>query len=139
MKKVVIISILSVFIFILITMGMFLGQLLGNNVVSLKTISNEDKKIIIDLMSLSDVSSNIRIEKIETPKTYKDKYYKVYFEIDKNQATIDNKSTINNDIYTDFKKIKTRQDKVKYSCTISASGSIKSLEKMLDKYKDDKG
>ena len=79
MKKVVIISILSVFIFILITMGMFFCQLLGNNVVSLKTISNEDKKIIIDLMSLSDVSNNIRIEKIEIPKTYKDKYYKVYF------------------------------------------------------------
>ena len=135
MKKVVIISILSVFIFILITMGMFFCQLIGNNVVSLKTISNEDKKIIIDLMSLSDVSNNIRIEKIETPKTYKDKYYKVYFEIDKDQAKIKNTSTINNNICTDFEEIKTRKDIVKYCCTISAFGDFETLDNIMKMYK----
>ena len=135
MKKVVIISILSVFIFILITMGMFFCQLLGINVVSLKTISIEDKKIIIDLMSLSDVSNNIRIEKIETPKTYKDKYYKVYFEIDKDQAKIKNTSTINNSRCTDFEEIKTRKDIVKYCCTISAFGDFETLDNIMKMYK----
>lgn len=106
MRKFITITIIAIIVVFCINISIFLNMLLGNNVVCLKKISEEDKTIIINLMKLSKVSDNIKFEKIETPKTYKDKYYKIYFEIDKNQTIIDNKSTINNDIYTDFKKKK---------------------------------
>lgn len=130
MKKVVI-----MLIFILIIMLILFNQLFGNNVVRLKTITNEDKTIIIDLMNLSDAANRISIEKIETPKIYKDIYYKVYFEINKDQTYIKNTSSINNGIYTDFKKIKTKNDKEKYSCTISAFGNLETLDNIMKKYK----
>ena len=135
MKKVVIISVLSAFILIFINIGTFFYQLLGNNVVSLKSISDEDKIIIIELMNLSDFSNNIKIEKIETPKIYKDKYYKIYFEIDKEHAKMKETSTVNNDIYTYFEEIKTKKDKVKYCCTISFFGKFETLDSIMKKYK----
>ena len=135
MRKFITITIIAIIVVFCINISIFLNMLFGNNVVCLKKISEEDKTIIINVMNLSKVSDNIKLEKIETPKTYKDKYYKIYFEIDKNQTIIDNKSTINNYIYTDFKKIKTKMRTAKYSCTISTIGSNEALDEIMDKYR----
>lgn len=135
MRKFITITIIAIIVVFCINISIFLNMLFGNNVVCLKKISEEDKTIIINVMNLSKVSDNIKLEKIETPKTYKDKYYKIYFEIDKNQTIIDNKSIINNDIYTDFKKIKTKMRTAKYSCTISTIGSNEALDEIMDKYR----
>lgn len=134
MKKYIKMTVISIFCVIFIIVTTFIMQLLGNNVIRLKKITEEDKKVIIDLMNLSNLGDYIEIEKIETPKTYKDKYYKIYFEIDKNQATIDNKSRTSSNIYIDFKRIKTKSDTVKYSCTVSAFGNIEVLENIMEKY-----
>lgn len=132
MKKYFIIAILIMIIIMIIT---FLNQLFGNNVVELSEINSEEKSAILELMNLSIVSNSIKLEKIETPKTYKDIYYKVYFEIDTNNDIVKTTTNINNDIDIYFEEIKTTKNKAEYCCTISGWKSIKVLEQIRTKYK----
>lgn len=55
--------------------------LLGTNNVNLKDIATDDKSKIIEILNLEIEVDNIEFEKLETPKTYKDIYYKLYFSV----------------------------------------------------------
>ena len=132
MKKYLIMIILITIIIMTTTV---LNQLFGNNVVKLSEINSEEKSAILELMNLSIVSNSIKLEKIETPKTYKDIYYKVYFEIDTNNDIVKTTTNINNDIDIYFEEIKTTKNKAEYCSTISGWKSIKVLEQIRTKYK----
>ena len=126
-----------VFIIILVALGMLilLYNLLGNNSKNLKEITSSEKEEILKMLNLNNMYNNIELEKLEIPKTYKDKYYIIYFSTD-----LDDKDGLNNktnNLYREFIKIKEKNNIVKYRCTISNMGkSIKILEQIVDKYSD---
>lgn len=126
-----------VFIIILVALGMLilLYNLLGNNSINLKEITSSEKEEILKMLNLNNMYNNIELEKLEIPKTYKDKYYIIYFSTD-----LDDKDGLNNktnNLYREFIKIKEKNNIVKYRCTISNMGkSIKILEQIVDKYSD---
>lgn len=109
--------------------------LLGTNNVNLKNIANNDKSEIIKILNLEIEVDDIELEKLETPKTYKDIYYKLYFSINSE----DKKSIKNinaNNLEANFSKIKANNNKIRYCCTIySETGkSIEFLEEIRNKY-----
>ena len=126
-----------VFIIILVALGMLilLYNLLGNNSINLKEITSSEKEEILKMLNLNNSDNNIELEKLESPKTYKDKYYIIYFSTDLDDKDVLNNKT--NNLYREFIKTKEKNNIVKYRCTISNMGkSIKILEQIVDKYSD---
>ena len=126
-----------VFIIILVALGMLilLYNLLGNNSINLKEITSSEKEEILKMLNLNNSDNNIELEKLESPKTYNDKYYIIYFSTDLDDKDVLNNKT--NNLYREFIKIKEKNNIVKYRCTISNMGkSIKTLEQIMDKYSD---
>ena len=126
-----------VFIIILVALGMLilLYNLLGNNSINLKEITSSEKEEILKMLNLNNSDNNIKLEKLESPKTYKDKYYIIYFSTDLDDKDVLNNKT--NNLYREFIKTKEKNNIVKYRCTISNMGkSIKTLEQIMDKYSD---
>ena len=109
--------------------------LLGTNNVNLKDIATDDKSKIIEILNLEIEVDNIEFEKLETPKTYKDIYYKLYFSVN-----LEDKKNIKNikvdNLEANFSEIKEKNNKIRYCCTIySETGkSIEFLEKIMYKY-----
>jgi hypothetical protein len=113
--------------------------LLGTDNVNLENITNDDKSEIINILNLEIDIDNIEFKKIETPKVYKDIYYKLYFSINsENQSSINDIKT--DDIEANFSKIKEDTNKIKYCCTIySVTGkNIEFLEKIRERYWNNK-
>lgn len=126
-----------VFIIILVALGMLilLYNLLGNNSINLKEITSSEKEEILKMLNLNNSDNNIELEKLESPKTYKDKYYIIYFSTDLDDKDVLNNKT--NNLYREFIKIKEEDKIVKYRCTISNMGkSLKTFEQIVDKYND---
>lgn len=109
--------------------------LLGKNNVNLKDIATDDKSKIVEILNLEIEVDNIEFEKLETPKTYKDIYYKIYFSVN-----LEDKKNIKNikadNLEANFSEIEEKNDNIRYCCTIySETGkSIEFLEKIMDKY-----
>ena len=126
-----------VFIIILVALGMLilLYNLLGNNSINLKEITSSEKEEILKMLNLNNMYNNIELEKLESPKTYKDKYYIIYFSTDLDDKDVLNNKT--NNLYREFIKTKEKNNIVKYRCTISNMGkSLKTFEQIVDKYND---
>ena len=109
--------------------------LLGTNNVNLKDIATDDKSKIIEILNLEIEVDNIEFEKLGTPKTYKDIYYKLYFSVN-----LEDKENIKNikadNLEANFREINEKNNKIRYCCTIySETGkSIEFLEKIMYKY-----
>lgn len=131
------IKILLIFLIITVLLGiLYLSYILfGTNSINLKEITSSEKEEILNAIGLNNMSDSIELEKIETPKTYKDKYYILYFSmgLNNNKDTLKNKKIDNLDI--DFSPIEEKDNILKYRCTISNMGkNIKVLEQIMDKY-----
>ena len=127
---------LSLFLIINVEFNiLLLYNLLGTNSINLKEITSSEKEEILKMLNLNNMYNNIELEKLEIPKTYKDKYYIIYFSTD-----LDDKDGLNNktnNLYREFIKIKEEDKIVKYRCTISNMGkSLKTFEQIVDKYND---
>lgn len=135
MKKSIKIFLFFVIIILLLVILYLSYVLFGTNSINLKEITSSEKKEILNVIGLNNMSDSIELEKIETPKTYKDKYYILYFSINlnNNKDTLENKKIDNLDI--DFSPIEEKDNIIKYRCTISNMGkNIKVLEQIMDKY-----
>ena len=109
--------------------------LLGTNNVNLKDIATDDKSKIIEILNLEIEVDNIEFEKLGTPKTYKDIYYKLYFSVN-----LEDKENIKNikadNLEANFREINEKNNKIRYCCTIylETGKSIEFLEKIMYKY-----
>lgn len=131
------IKIFLFFVIITVLLGILYSSyiLFGTNSINLKEITSSEKEEILNAIGLNNMSDNIELEKIETPKTYKDKYYVLYFSmsLNNNKDTLKNKKIDNLDI--EFSPIEEKDNILKYRCTISNMGkNIKVLEQIMDKY-----
>lgn len=115
MKK-IIISIIAVILIIFLSIVIFfMYNLFGDDITKIDNITENEKREIISLMNLDDYYDEISLEKIAVPLTYRDIYYKIYFNCSSN-IDIDNiKSKSNSDIDLYFDKTKNDQ----YICTVS--------------------
>ena len=135
MKKAFKIFLFFVIITVLIGILYLSYILFGTNSINLKEITSSEKEEILNVIGLNNMSDSIELEKIETPKTYKDKYYILYFlvKLNNNKVTLNNKKIDNLDI--EFSPIEEKDNIFKYRCTISNMGkNIKVLEQIMDKY-----
>ena len=97
-------------------------NLFGDDITKIDNINENEKREIISLMNLDDYYDEINLEKIAVPLTYRDIYYKIYFNCT-TDIDIDNiKSNSNSDIDLYFDKTKDGQ----YTCTVS------NMEKEVD-------
>ena len=96
------IKILLFFVIITVLLGiLYLSYILfGTNSIDLKEITSIEKEEILNAIGLNNMSDSIELEKIETPKTYKDKYYILYFSmsLNNNKDTLKNNKIDNLDI-----------------------------------------
>lgn len=115
MKKIIISIIAVILIIFLAIVIFFMYNIFGDDITKLDNINENEKSEIISLMNLDDYYDEINLEKIAVPLTYRDIYYKIYFNCSSN-IDIDNiKSNSNSDIDLYFNKIKDNQ----YICTVS--------------------
>ena len=122
MKK-IIISIIAVILIIFLAMVIFfIYNLFGDDITKIDNISENEKREIISLMNLDDYYDEINLEKIAVPLTYRDIYYKIYFNCSSNIDINNIKSNSNSDIDLYFDRIKDDQ----YICTVS------NMEKEVD-------
>ena len=133
-KKIKFFLIFIIIIALLVILDLFYN-LFGTNSIDLKEITSSEKEEILNVIGLNNISESIELEKLETPKTYKDIYYMLYFSMNVN----DNKDILNNnkidDIEINFSEIEEKDNIIKCRCTISNMGkSIKVLEEIMDKY-----
>ena len=126
-----------IFIIIIVLLGILdlFYNLFGTNSIDLKEITSNEKEKILKVIGLNSINDSLELEKLETPKTYKDIYYILYFSMNVN----DNKDILNNNkidnIDIDFSSIEEKDNIIKYRCTVSNMGkSINSLEQIIDKY-----
>lgn len=130
------IKIIIIFLMIIILLGILylFYNLFGTNSVNLKKITFSEKEDILELIGLNDIKDSLKLEKLETPKTYKDIYYVLYFSIDLNNKDKLNKNVTNN-LDIDFSEIEKNNNIIRYRSTISNMGkSIEILEQIRDKY-----
>lgn len=122
---------LTIFIILLIVILHLLYNLFGYNSVNLKDIASNEKEEILEVIGVNNIKDELELEKIETPKTYKDIYYVLYFSMNLDA----NKDELNNNEKVEYKVIKEKDNLIKYCCTISDHGkSIMVLEQIIDKY-----
>lgn len=131
------IKILLFFVIITVLLGiLYLSYILfGTNSINLKEITFSEKEEILNAIGLNNMSDSIELEKIETPKTYKDKYYILYFSmsLNNNKDTLKNNKIDNLDI--EFSPMEEKDNILRYRCTISNMGkTIKVLEQIMDEY-----
>lgn len=100
------IKVFIIFIIILVVLGLLylFYNLLGTNNISLKEITSNEKEKILKIINLNNIKDNVELEKLETPKTYKDIYYTLYFSINSENEDILNNIEIDN-LYIDLSKI----------------------------------
>lgn len=100
------IKVFIIFIIILVVLGLLylFYNLLGTNNISLKEITSNEKEEILKIINLNNIKDNVELEKLETPKTYKDIYYTLYFSINSENEDILNNIEIDN-LYIDLSKI----------------------------------
>lgn len=122
MKKIIISIIAVILIIFLAIIIFFMYNLFGDDITKIDNIKDNEKREIISLMNLDDYYDEINLEKITVPLTYRDIYYKIYFNCT-TDIDIDNiKSKSNSDIDLYFDKTKDGQ----YTCTVS------NMEKEVD-------
>lgn len=122
MKKIIISIIAVILIIFLAIVIFFMYNLFGDDITKIDNINENEKREIISLMNLDDYYDEINLEKIAVPLTYRDIYYKIYFNCT-TDIDIDNiKSNSNSDIDLYFDKTKDGQ----YTCTVS------NMEKEVD-------
>ena len=122
MKKIIISIIAVILIIFLAIIIFFMYNLFGDDITKIDNINENEKREIISLMNLDDYYDEINLEKIAVPLTYRDIYYKIYFNCT-TDIDIDNiKSNSNSDIDLYFDKTKDGQ----YTCTVS------NMEKEVD-------
>lgn len=122
MKKIIISIIAVILIILLAIIIFFMYNLFGDDITKIDNIKDNEKREIISLMNLDDYYDEINLEKITVPLTYRDIYYKIYFNCT-TDIDIDNiKSKSNSDIDLYFDKTKDGQ----YTCTVS------NMEKEVD-------
>ena len=122
MKK-IIISITAVIIIIFLAIVIFfMYNLFGDDITKIDNINENEKREIISLMNLDDYYDEINLEKIAVPLTYRDIYYKIYFNCSSNIDINNIKSNSNSDIDLYFDRVKDDQ----YICTVS------NMEKQID-------
>lgn len=122
MKK-IIISIIAVILIIFLSLVIFfIYHLFGDDITKIDNIKENEKRKIISLMKLEDFYDEINLEKIAVPLTYRDIYYKIYFNCSENMDIDNIKSSSNSDIDISFDKAKDNQ----YICTVS------NMEKQID-------
>lgn len=127
MKKIGISMIEIILIIFLLIIIFFMYNLFGDDITKLNDINEDEKREIISLLNLDEFYNEIHLEKIEVPLTYKDIYYKIYFNSSTN-IDIDNIKS-NSDL--NFDKINDTQ----YSCTVSNMGkNIDILEEIRNTY-----
>ena len=132
MKKIIISIIAVILIIFLAIVIFFMYNIFGDDITKLDNIKKKKKSEIISLMNLDDYYDEINLEKIAVPLTYRDIYYKIYFNCSSN-IDIDNiKSNSNSDIDLYFNKIKDNQ----YICTVSniTDKQIDILEEIRNNY-----
>lgn len=132
MKK-IIISIIAVILIIFLSIVIFfMYNLFGDDITKIDNITENEKREIISLMNLDDYYDEISLEKIAVPLTYRDIYYKIYFNCSSNIDINNIKSKSNSDIDLYFNKIKDNQ----YICTVSniIDKQIDILEKIRNNY-----
>lgn len=132
MKK-IIISIIAVILIIFLSIVIFfMYNLFGDDITKIDNITENEKREIISLMNLDDYYDEISLEKIAVPLTYRDIYYKIYFNCSSNIDINNIKSNSNSDIDLYFNKIKDNQ----YICTVSniIDKQIDILEKIRNNY-----
>ncbi len=132
MKK-IIISIIAVILIIFLSIVIFfMYNLFGDDITKIDNITENEKREIISLMNLDDYYDEISLEKIAVPLTYRDIYYKIYFNCSSNIDINNIKSNSNSDIDLYFNKIKDNQ----YICTVSniIDKQINILEKIRNNY-----
>ena len=124
MKKIIISIIVAILIIFLAIVIFFMYNLFGDDITKIDNINENEKREIISLMNLDDYYDEINLEKITVPLTYRDIYYKIYFNCttDIDIDNIKSKSKSNSDIDLYFDKIKDDQ----YTCTVS------NMEKEVD-------
>jgi len=129
----IIISIIAVILIIFLSIVIFfMYNLFGDDITKIDNITENEKREIISLMNLDDYYDEISLEKIAVPLTYRDIYYKIYFNCSSNIDINNIKSNSNSDIDLYFNKIKDNQ----YICTVSniIDKQIDILEKIRNNY-----
>ena len=122
MKKIIISIIAVILIIFLAIVILFMYNLFGDDITKIDNINENEKREIISLMNLDDYCDEINLEKIAVPLTYRDIYYKIYFNCSSNIDINNIKSNSNSDIDLYFDRIKDDQ----YICTVS------NMEKQID-------
>lgn len=122
MKKIIISIIAVILIIFLAIVIFFMYNLFGDDITKINNINENEKREIISLMNLDEYYDEINLEKIAVPLTYRDIYYKIYFNCSSNIDINNIKSNSNSDIDLYFDKIKDNQ----YICTVS------NMEKQID-------
>ena len=108
---------------------------MGYDTVNLNNISDDDKNKIIESLNLDIDINSIEFEKIETPKTFKDISYDLYFSVNS-----EDKSEIKNikieNIDARVKELEEKDNRIRYCYTISSvtGKSIEFLEDLINKY-----
>ena len=135
-KRILLILICIPIIIIIFLYVYIMYWLYGTNNVDLKNISNNDKINIMKILNLNDEVVDVELDKLETPKTYKDISYKIYFSIDSEDKEKMKDANVKNDIEVVFNEIKETNNKTMYYCIIySKTGkSIKILDEIISKY-----
>ena len=131
MKKIIISIITVILIIFLAIVISFMYNLFGDDITKIDNITENEKREIVSLMELDDYYDEINLEKITVPLTYRDIYYKIYFNCFTN-IDIDNiESRPNSDLDLYFDKIKDNQ----YICTVSnMEEQVELLEEIMTKY-----
>lgn len=126
MKKIIISIIAVILIIFLAIVILFMYNLFGDDITKIDNINENEKREIISLMNLDDYYDEINLEKIAVPLTYRDIYYKIYFNCSSNIDINNIKSNSNSDIDLYFDRIKDDQ----YICTVS------NMEKQIDIFEE---
>ncbi len=135
MKKIIISIIVFILIIFLSILIFFMYNLFGDDITKIDNIKENEKREIVSLMNLDDFYNEINLEKIAVPLTYRDIYYKIYFncssDIDIDNIKSKPNSNLDLDLDINFYKIKDNQ----YSCTISnMEKQINILEEIRTNY-----
>ena len=79
MKKIIKLFVIIILILFVLRMLYIFDNLFGANIIKLNQITSGEKEEILKIINLNGIKDNIELEKIETPKVYKDIYYILYF------------------------------------------------------------
>lgn len=134
MKKIIKLFVIIILILFVLGMLYIFDNLFGANIIKLNQITSGEKEEILKIINLNGIKDNIELEKIETPKVYKDIYYILYFSTNSESKEKFNDKKIDN-LDINFSEIMEKNNIVQYRCTISNMGkSIEILEQIRDRY-----